>query len=179
MVEVGRVLFPGTFMGVPVDGPRKAVMPRAGASVIAALSSTDIGVRALVESVRSLDSDDASGLTVIGLCGIRRVRIEQRRAGLVSGAIADPVGRGKGVQVERTVAALRQYLAALAERGHEADVMVEIPAEPLAASYRVASLLRISAQEQQHLLEAPDAYERLAALEGVLGRERRLLEATT
>lgn len=180
-VEVGRVLFPGTSMGVPIDGARAAV-PGAGETVVATLALAEIGVQAIVESARRLDEPVAPGdpgLAVVGLRGLARFRLDERHPGRASGVVSDPVGEGTPAQIERSVGALRRYLGALAERGHAADVMVEIPSEPLAASYRVASLLRISAQEQQHLLEASDAYQRLAALERVLGRERRLLEATT
>jgi hypothetical protein len=180
-VEVGRVLFPGTSMGVPIGGADPAV-PVAGAMVVATLSQAAIGVQAIVESARRLDEPAApgdSGLAVVGLRGLARFQVEAGGSGRVSGVVSDPLGEGTPAQLERSVGALRRYLGALAERGHAADVMVEIPSEPLAASYRVASLLRISALEQQHLLEAPDAYQRLAALEVVLDRERRLLEATT
>lgn len=182
VVEVGRVLFPGTSMGVPVEENGSATPPQGGDTVVATLGSVTIGVQALVESSRRLDSsgtDRGSSLSVVGLRGLARVRVDERSSGRASGIVDDPVGRGTPVQVERSIGALRRYLGALAERGHSADVMVDVPTEPLAASYRVASLLRISAQEQQHLLETPDAYQRLAALERVLRRERRLLEATT
>lgn len=52
---------------------------------------------------------------------------------------------------------------------------IELPAEPLAASYAVAGVLQIELSRKQQLLELPDAASRLGAELELLRREARLL----
>ena len=70
---------------------------------------------------------------------------------------------------------LRRYLVAAAESGLGGDVMADIPSDPVALSYRVASLVRLSSPERQELLELP-ARARLNREASLLTREVDLLE---
>jgi len=72
--------------------------------------------------------------------------------------------------------ALRRYLVVSAESGHGGDVHFELSPDPAAASYQVASLLRLSSPERQDLLELPTARRRLEREERLLQREVELLE---
>jgi hypothetical protein len=75
-------------------------------------------------------------------------------------------------RLERT---FRRYLAVSAECGQGGTVYVEVADDPAAASYQVASTMRLSSPERQELLEmaTSDRLERELAL---LSREIDLLE---
>jgi Lon protease-like protein len=90
----------------------------------------------------------------------------------------DAAGDDVASKLDEARVALRRYLAALAESGEAASVHVDLPADPVEASYRVASLTRVSDPELQQLLDLESAGERLAALTTLLHREHRLLEVT-
>ncbi len=70
---------------------------------------------------------------------------------------------------------LRRYLATAAESGQGADVMLDIARDPVALSYQVASVVRLSAPERQELLELPTE-TRLQRELRLLTREIDLLE---
>jgi Lon protease-like protein len=53
---------------------------------------------------------------------------------------------------------------------------IQLPTDPLAASYAVGGLLQVELTRKQHLLEMPDAATRLRAELHILQRESRLLE---
>jgi Lon protease-like protein len=72
--------------------------------------------------------------------------------------------------------ALRRYLVVSAESGHGGDIHFELSSDPVAASYQVASLLRLLSPERQDLLELPTARQRLEREERLLQREIELLE---
>jgi len=73
---------------------------------------------------------------------------------------------------------LRRYLAVSAEAGQGGDVMFELSADPTAASYQVASILRLVAPERQELLELPSTQDRLRRESMLIRRETELLERT-
>ncbi|MFQ5948786.1 MAG: LON peptidase substrate-binding domain-containing protein, partial [Acidimicrobiia bacterium] len=80
---------------------------------------------------------------------------------------------------DRVVSALRKYLALSAEGGEGGNILIEVSEDPAAASFQVASLMRLSSPEHQELLEAASVEERLrrelAVLEQESGLLRRLL----
>lgn len=157
--------------------------PLAAANGIAAFFVPDTGgpwpsVGTLATPIgRRTDGD----LIHVRLRGLRRLS-----------AIAVPAGPGAEVEVVVDPAAregtrpitselqalVRRYHAMLAEHGDKADIGVELPEEPEAAAYRVASLLRISAPERQFLLEAGTTEERVERVVAVLRRETELLRRT-
>ena len=53
---------------------------------------------------------------------------------------------------------------------------IQLPDDPVAASYAIGGLLQIELSRKQHLLELPDAATRLRAELALLRRESRLLE---
>ncbi len=75
----------------------------------------------------------------------------------------------------RVTRRLRKYLAVTAESGFGGDVTADMPTEPAALSYQVASLMRLSSPERQDLLELPTA-ARLDKEAVLLAREADLLE---
>ncbi len=116
----------------------------------------------------------------VRLRGLRRARALVPVAGpaelvdvLVDEAPSAEVGEGDAP--DELLMLLRRYHAALAEHGDRADIAVELPVEPEAAAYRVASLLRISAHERQFLLEAETPAERVRRATAALRREIGLL----
>ncbi len=76
---------------------------------------------------------------------------------------------------DRVRTLLRRYLAVSAESGVGGDVLLDIAADPVALSYQVASVVRLSTPERQELLELP-AGERLLRELRLLTREIDLLE---
>jgi Lon protease-like protein len=93
--------------------------------------------------------------------------------------VLDPAPIEDGPPISDELQSLvRRYHALLAEHGDRADIGVELPQEPEAAAYRVASLLRISAHERQFLLEAETTHERVERVVAVLRRETELLRRT-
>ena len=53
---------------------------------------------------------------------------------------------------------------------------IQLPDDPVAASYAIGGLLQIELSRKQHLLELPDAASRLRAELELLRRESRLLD---
>lgn len=72
--------------------------------------------------------------------------------------------------------ALKRYLVVSAEAGEGGDIHFELSADPVAASYQVASLMRLVHPERQELLELPTAETRLDRERRLLVREVDLLE---
>ncbi len=177
-VPTARVTLPGTEVALPLEVRRLPAVLGAGAiwTVFRGAAGPEaVGCRCRVEGVRLL----GGGVRVLVAHGVARARGTRIGTdGMVAVVDEDPVGAGAEEARADAVRALRGYLAALAERGDRADVHVTIPTEPVAASHRVASLLRVSPPEVQFLLEAVPAAERLRQLAAVLVRERGLLAAT-
>jgi hypothetical protein len=53
---------------------------------------------------------------------------------------------------------------------------IQLPDDPVAASYAIGGVLQIELSRKQHLLELPDAASRLRAELELLRREARLLD---
>lgn len=178
ILTVDRVLLPGERAAVPVTPSSSSSGVEPGVQVgllYSGAADPRIGVLADVESILPLGGD------VIMVSLVSRARVEATPAGDSSVGtvrISERKGTGADRQLPSTKAALRRYLAALAESGRLVNLYPEVPDDPVAGSYAVASLLEISAGERYVLLEVDDAGRRLGLLETILDRERRLLEAT-
>ena len=178
ILMVDRVLLPGERATVPVRSVTGSSGVGPGSRVgllFSGAADTGIGVLAEVESVRPLGGD------VVMTSFVSRARVEAAPSGdsgVGTVRISEHAGSDAGRHLPAAKAALRRYLAALAESGRLVDLYPDVPDDPVAGSYAVASLLEISAGERHVLLEADDACRRLGLLETILDRERRLLEAT-
>lgn len=88
--------------------------------------------------------------------------------------LPDPIGdfgraRGASDQVEEL---LREYQLRIGDQRYDVD----LPVDPVARSYFVASLLQIDPPEKQALLETDSADDRLAREVAILRRELALME---
>jgi|GEM_PF-3726997 len=179
-----RVLLPGGSVDVRLDAAvwRGPLAAAAGGAVAAFFTAESEGpwpsVGTLAASIgRRTDGD----LIHVRLRGLRRLvaTAPPVAPGATVEVVLDPPQSHAGAVVPGELQVLlRRYHAMLAEHGERADIGVELPAEPEAAAYRVASLLRISAPERQYLLEAETTQDRLERVVAVLRRETELLRRT-
>ena len=89
-----------------------------------------------------------------------------------------PEATGDGAE-QRAVKAARlftRYVATLLRMANEPAEPVDIPDDPVAASYLIATGLQVDLADKQRLLTIPSASERLAAEATLLRRELVLLE---
>lgn len=77
--------------------------------------------------------------------------------------------RARSLEVDQLFAAYRMCSG-------DGDLPVKLPADPIARSYVIASLLRIDAPEKQQLLEVDSADQRLGAETEILRREIAVLD---
>ncbi len=182
-VGAGRVLLPGERLDMRLQAelwrPRLRDAGTPGLAVffrpIPDDAFPEIGTLAAIVGRRG--SGDLIHVRLRGLRRVRTLRPVPGPAELVDVIVDDAprAAAGAGAPMDELLALLRRYHAALAEHGERADIAVELPAEPEAAAYRVASLLRISAHERQFLLEAGTPEERVRRVAAVLRREIGLL----
>lgn len=178
-----RVLLPGAVLGLPLLEDRYRLMmdqleeERFGVTLIDHDPGTRpswrsvgtlarvverVGDQVLVEGERRFEvveflSDDPYPLVLVEF----------------SGEVADPPA---AALVHRVAAELERYLGLVAESGEEDGPAPKLGEDPVAASYAVASAMRISNPERQELLELPTAGARLERELGLLRREIQLLE---
>ena len=89
-----------------------------------------------------------------------------------------PETTGEGAE-QRTVTAGRlftRYVTTLLSMANEPAEPVDVPDDPVAASYLVAAGLQVDLADKQRLLTIPSASERLAAEAALLRRELALLK---
>ena len=89
-----------------------------------------------------------------------------------------PEATGDGAE-QRTVKAGRlfaTYLSTLLRMANEPVEPIDVPEDPVAASYLIAAGLQVDLADKQRLLTIPSAAERLAAEAALLRRELVLLE---
>ena len=89
-----------------------------------------------------------------------------------------PEATGEGAE-QRTVKAGRlfaSYLSTLLRMANEPVEPIDVPEDPVAASYLIAAGLQVDLADKQRLLTIPSASERLAAEAALLRRELVLLE---
>lgn len=175
-----RVVFPGEIHAFPAHDEASGLA--AGDAVVASLdgegASSGIGVLCSVERTALL----GAGTLVVTLRGESRVGFEvvahDQRSYRARVRVLEVAGPGAAEARSRVVGGARRYRATLTELGYPSDVLAAVPEDPIDASYRLASVLRVSEPERQHVLESPTAAERLELLATVFARERGLLEAT-
>jgi Lon protease-like protein len=89
-----------------------------------------------------------------------------------------PEATGEGAE-QRTVNAGRlfsRYVTTLLRMANEPVEPIDVPDDPVAASYLIAAGLQVDLADKQRLLTIPSASERLAAEAALLRRELVLLE---
>ena len=137
----------------------------------------DVGCLGVVELVRR----SPDGTMDLVVRGSSRFRIMGRppddpypRADI--GALDEPVGPRPEEARRLAVAALNRYLSVVARYTSAELPGLELPEEPVAASYSAAGLLGVDLGVRQTLLEATSASERLARVAAVARSEATLLE---
>lgn len=164
-----------TMLAELAGDPFGVVLIRSGSEVGGGADYFDVGT--LVDVRQRRDTDD--GRVFLVVAGDRRFEIERHldRRPYPEAMVFDrpTVSAGPDTLRDEVVGLYRRYAAALTEGGYSADVMVTFPLEPEAASYAVASLMRLAAPELQELLEADSTEERLERQKMVLTKEIDLL----
>jgi Lon protease-like protein len=84
-----------------------------------------------------------------------------------------------GLAAQSVQRGFRAYLEALAQRGGTQVSVPELPDEPAALSYLVATAMIIDLSDRQALLAEPDAVSRLGAERAMLSRETSMLRSLT
>ncbi len=179
IVETKRVVLPGETHSFPVVEQRLDHLSVGDQIVLVygeGTSPAAVGVLATIETI----AVSLPGAVVPTVRGEMRVLVSTPDDAASAGPAEVAEDPGGGVDEARADAAMAasRYLATLAELGYTADVLQEVPEDPIDASYRLASLLRVSEPERQHVLECGTAAKRLRLLATVFTRERALLEAT-
>lgn len=135
-----------------------------------------VGTRALIQGLIRRDDGGAD----IVVLGTDRFRIERRlpddpypRAAAT--LLPEEAGPGAAAALADARAAVQRYRAVLARsEPHVGDL--EIPPDPVEASYVLASALRLDTAGHQRSLAAPDAAERLRMVAEVSRAETSLLD---
>jgi uncharacterized protein len=91
-------------------------------------------------------------------------------------ALPEEAGPGAAGEAVRARWLFARYVALLLRLAGEQDEKIEVPDEPLEASYLVAAGLQVDLADKQRLLAAGSAAERLRAACSLLRRELALLE---
>jgi uncharacterized protein len=187
--------FAGRFvLSMITDGPE--VVERPGMGTASVTRTRRVGTLAEVHSAERLPD----GRWVLLVVGARRVtlgRIDREGPYPLVEATELPEVSGTGAaallpEVQRALdsylASVKHFVASAASVEHEGsgevDVQrsldavlkpLELPEDPLAASYAVGGVLQVELMRKQQLLELPDAASRLTAELELLRREVRLL----
>jgi Lon protease-like protein len=195
MFPLGTVLFPTIFLPLHVFEPRYRVMTRhcldtdnefgvvlieRGSEVGGDDVRTTAGTVARIIEAAELDD----GRWVIGAVGTRRIKVH-------TWLPDDPYPRAEvedwddaatatdlAGPYEQVVATLRNVLALKAELGESAvNATIELSEDPVLGSYQAAAVAPLGPADQQQLLVAPGAGDRLELLGHLLGEERDYLRA--
>lgn len=141
------------------------------------------------------------GRWILLVVGVGRVRVTSvDRSGPYAIVEAEPIDEAVGADaasllpsvqaaLDRYLATVKRFVARTASGGDVSQESVEmsasldevlkpiqLPDDPVAASYAVAGMLQVELVRKQKLLELPDAASRLRAELGLLRREVRLLD---
>lgn len=151
------------------------VLIRSGSEVGGGADYFDVGTVAQIRDRR----DTPDGRLFLAVAGDRRFRIVRHldRHPYPEAMVSEITTTESNASELRNevVALFRRYAATLSEGGFTADVMAEIPIEPEAASYAVASRMRLAAPELQELLETDSTVQRLERQKMILAKEIDLL----
>jgi len=186
-----RVAVPGEAMVIHVFEPRYhsmiagleddrfgLVLIRSGSELGGGAKYHDVGVVARIVDRRALDD----GRMLLALLAEQRFEVVDRLPEdpypAAQVVLLDESSESDAELLGEVATSLRRYLAVSAEAGQGGDVMFELSADPTAASYQVASILRLVAPERQELLELPSAHDRLRRESMLIRRETELLERT-
>jgi uncharacterized protein len=90
--------------------------------------------------------------------------------------LAEEAGQGAGAEAARARWLFTRYVTLLLRMAGEESEALEVPDDPVAASYLVAAGLQVDLADKQRLLVASSAAERLRAACFLLRRELALLE---
>ncbi|MFV2197376.1 LON peptidase substrate-binding domain-containing protein [Nocardiopsis sp. LOL_012] len=163
----------GADTGAPSTAKDGVLLPR--------VSGT--GCTALVRDVRTygdgrydLVVEGGARFTVTDLSEVDASSSEDYATASVS-FLPEPMGPGAEEQAERVRDLYEVYCQRLSSIGMSVGTSAELPKDPIALSYDVASLVVLDQTEKQRLLEAEDAAARLALTAGFLRRENRIVDA--
>lgn len=187
------VLFPGSVLPLQVFEPRYRAMLddvmrsdrrfavvaiRRGLEVGGPAETYEIGCLAEVTKLQRAPDGTAQLLVE----GRARVAIERRLPddpypiGMAS-LLPEPDGEYAAEAIAPARAALRRYLAVVAQIEGTDVTVPSIPDEAVAASHAIAGALRVEIADLQALLECRTAADRLALARRIARREALLLEA--
>jgi len=154
------------------------VLVRSGSELGGGARYHDVGVVARIVDRRDLDD----GRMLLALLAEQRFEVVDRLPEdpypAAQVVLLDESSESDAELLGEVATSLRRYLAVSAEAGQGGDVMFELSADPTAASYQVASILRLVAPERQELLELPSTQDRLRRESMLIRRETELLERT-
>lgn len=182
-----RVLLPGAILGLPVLEERYRLMmdqlegERFGITLITQEQDDRPGWHSVGTSARVIERQELHDRMHVLVVGERRFEVVEFLSedpyplALVefAGEVVDPAAQALA---SRVGIELKRYLGLLAESGEGVGPEPELSEDPAAASYEVASVMKISNPERQELLELPTVGARLERELGLLRREIQLLE---
>lgn len=193
MFPLGTVLFPNIFLPLHVFEPRYRALARQcvdgdgefGVVLIARGSEvggndvrTSIGTVARIIEAAELDD----GRWVLGTVGVRRIRVQQWLADdpFPRAEVEDwddlPARDDLAPGYHAMVARLRTVLALKAELAEPAmDATIELADDPELGSFQASAVAPIGPADQQELLAAAGAEERIRQLDALLRDEEEFL----
>lgn len=161
--------------GVPAIGEPGTTLPRVSAT----------GCTALLRDVRSYEDgrydlliEGGARFTITDLGSVDASSPEEYATASVS-FLAEHRGSNVDEHAERVRELYETYCDRLASIGMAPDISRDLPKDPIALSYTVASTIVLDQAEKQRLLEAEDAATRLALAARFLRRENRIVAAPT
>jgi Lon protease-like protein len=166
--------------GRVIDGERRF-------GVVAILHGHEVGGSSVyhpigcVAEVRDVRRHPDGRLDVVAR-GERRFRIEgvtQAAPYIVANVatLGETAGDRAAERIEPVAGLFNRYVTSLLEMAGEDEIEpVDLPDDPVAASYLVAAGLQVDLPDKQNLLTVPSASERLRAEVGLLRRELSLLD---
>jgi len=195
MFPLGTVLFPTIFLPLHVFEPRYRALVRhcmdgdhefgvvlieRGSEVGGNDVRTSAGTVARIIEAAELDD----GRWVLGTVGTRRIRVREwlpdepyPRADVEEWGDADD-GVDLTGSYTAVVSKLRRVLGLKAELAEPAvDATIELSDDPVTGSFQAAAVAPLGPADQQRLLVAPSALERLTTLESLLTEESDYLAA--
>lgn len=171
--EPGQGRGPDT--GVPVIGDPGATLPRISATGCTALLRD---VRAYEDGRYDLVIEGGARFTINDLESVDASSPEEYATASVS-FLPEHLGPDAEEHAEHVRELYGVYCDRLASIGMVPDTSRDLPKDPIALSYTVASTIVLDQAEKQRLLESEDAATRLAVAARFLRRENRIVAAPT